>query len=213
MKNNYRNQVSLLLTVLPEVSKLDQFVLKGGTAINFFIRDFPRLSVDIDLIYLPLEGREDTLLGVENGLCQIRDTLSDKFFGINVRENINKKTKTITRLDVIGNDALVKIEPNLILRGTVFEPSKMDISQLVQDNFGVSIVGVPVANMADLYGGEICAALDRQHPRDLFDIKVLLDNEGITFNIKQAFLVYLCSHNRPMHEVLSPNFFGSISSI
>ncbi len=59
---------------------------------------------------------------------------------------------------------------------------------------------------ADLYGGKICAALDRQHPRDLFDIKLLLENEGITAEVRKAFVVYLASHNRPIHEVLKPNF-------
>jgi len=57
-----------------------------------------------------------------------------------------------------------------------------------------------------LYGGKICAALDRQHPRDLFDVKLLLDNEGITDKIRTAFIVYLISHNRPMNELLNPTF-------
>ncbi len=63
---------------------------------------------------------------------------------------------------------------------------------------------VNVISMAELYGGKIVAALDRQHPRDLFDIKILLANEGITEEIRRAFVVYLAGHDRPMHEVLSP---------
>ena len=58
---------------------------------------------------------------------------------------------------------------------------------------------------ADLYGGKLCAALDRQHPRDLFDVRLLLRNEGITPAIRRAFVVYLASHTRPMHELLQPN--------
>jgi len=58
---------------------------------------------------------------------------------------------------------------------------------------------------ADLYAGKICAALDRQHPRDLFDIKLLFDHEGITTAIRQAFVVYLTSSSRPMSELLSPH--------
>ena len=58
---------------------------------------------------------------------------------------------------------------------------------------------------ADLYGGKLCAALDRQHPRDLFDVRLLLKNEGITPAIRRAFVVYLASHTRPMHELLQPN--------
>ena len=46
--------------------------------------------------------------------------------------------------------------------------------------------------------------MDRQHPRDLFDVKLLLENEGITDEIRKAFVVYLASHDRPMHELLDP---------
>ncbi len=60
-------------------------------------------------------------------------------------------------------------------------------------------------SLADLYGGKICAALDRQHPRDLFDIKLLSEAGFLNEEISQAFVVYLASHNRPMSELLSPN--------
>jgi len=58
---------------------------------------------------------------------------------------------------------------------------------------------------ADLYGGKLCAALDRQHPRDIFDVKILMENEGITNDIRTAFIVYVASHHRPMSELLNPN--------
>jgi len=60
-------------------------------------------------------------------------------------------------------------------------------------------------SFAELYGSKICAALDRQHPRDIFDIMLLFKNEGITNDVRKAFLVYLISHNRPISELLSPN--------
>lgn len=65
---------------------------------------------------------------------------------------------------------------------------------------------MPVVNFADLYAGKICAALDRQHPRDLFDVKQLLDNEGLTDELRKALLVYIISHPRPIAELLRPNF-------
>lgn len=52
----YRAQMDLLLQVLPLVAKEESFALKGGTAINLFVRDMPRLSVDIDLTWLPFDG-------------------------------------------------------------------------------------------------------------------------------------------------------------
>ncbi|MCK7518802.1 MAG: nucleotidyl transferase AbiEii/AbiGii toxin family protein [Ignavibacteriales bacterium] len=57
--------------------------------------------------------------------------------------------------------------------------------------------------LEDLYGGEICT-LDRQHPRDLFDIKLLMENEGLTVGIVKAFVFYLISHDEPIVEVLNP---------
>jgi hypothetical protein len=58
----------------------------------------------------------------------------------------------------------------------------------------------------DLYGGKICAALDRQHPRDLFDIKLLLDSNGLTRKVFEGFLVYLICSGRPIAELLNPQF-------
>jgi len=66
-------------------------------------------------------------------------------------------------------------------------------------------VEVPLVSMEDVYGGKLVAAMDRQHPRDLFDVLQLFAHEGITPNIRKAFVVYLASHNRPVHEVLFPN--------
>ena len=55
MLEHYRNQAQLLVDVLPYVAQQEVFALKGGTAINLFHRDLPRLSVDIDLTYLPVQ--------------------------------------------------------------------------------------------------------------------------------------------------------------
>jgi hypothetical protein len=63
-KNPYFEQVELLVRVLPVVGKSKCFTVKGGTAINLFYRDMPRLSVDIDLVYLPLKSREESLLDI-----------------------------------------------------------------------------------------------------------------------------------------------------
>lgn len=201
----YDAQVELLLQCLPTIASIDSFVLKGGTAINLFVRpDFPRLSVDIDLIYLPIQSRSESLLGIEAGLVQIQKKLMETLNAISVNCQKNSQTKTIARLTVEREGVEIKIEPNLVLRGTVYPPVMMNLSQPVVSRFGHSVFNMPVASKADLYGGKICAALDRQHPRDLFDVKRLLD-EGISEEIKKAFLVYLASHNRPMHELLQPN--------
>lgn len=60
----YTDQVSLLVRAIPEIAHEEMFALKGGTAINLFIRDLPRLSVDIDLVYLPIADRATSLASV-----------------------------------------------------------------------------------------------------------------------------------------------------
>jgi hypothetical protein len=77
------------------------------------------------------------------------------------------------------------------------------LSRRAEDLFEIAVTARTLS-LADLYGGKLCAALDRQHPRDLFDVKILLDNEGITDDIRRAFVVYLASHDRPIHELLNP---------
>ena len=63
-----------------------------------------------------------------------------------------------------------------------------------------------MVSFEDLYAGKLCAALDRQHPRDLFDVKLLLENEGLTDRLRKAVLVYPVSHSRPIEELLHPHF-------
>ena len=58
-------QVNLLIRLLPFIAQEDCFALKGGTAINLFVRDLPRLSVDIDLVYLPIEERAQTMKRID----------------------------------------------------------------------------------------------------------------------------------------------------
>ncbi|WP_218944460.1 nucleotidyl transferase AbiEii/AbiGii toxin family protein [Maribacter luteus] len=73
--SNYKQQVSLLLQVLPEVAKEPIFPLDGGTAINLFVWDMPRLSVDIDLTYIPIEDRKTSFKNIIDGLDRIKTQL------------------------------------------------------------------------------------------------------------------------------------------
>ena len=99
--------------------------------------------------------------------------------------------------------ATVKVETSPVTRGVVFEPDRRRVSSAVEDAFGFAETAV--VSFEDLYGGKIVAALDRQHPRDLFDIKQLYENEGLTDDLFRSFLVYLASSGRPPHELLNPN--------
>jgi predicted nucleotidyltransferase component of viral defense system len=201
--SRFFQQALLMLRVLPYVTREDCFALKGGTAINLFVRDLTRLSVDIDLTYLPVEPREESLNNISQALTRIADSITKGLPGARVQPSRYKGSGRITKFFVRDHDAQIKIEPNEIIRGIVFPSRELDLSPKAQDLFELA-VSSQVVSFEDLYGGKICAALDRQHPRDLFDVKLLLENEGITKNVRKAFLVYLISHNRPIHELLDP---------
>jgi len=200
----YRSQVELLLRVLPYVAKEKVFALKGGTAINLFVREFPRLSVDIDLTYLPFEDRATALKGISDGLGRIKEHLLSAIPNIQVMllpQSDGQEAKLSCKL----GSAQIKVEVNTTIRGYLQEPRLMQVANAVQGEFGL-FAAINVVSQGELYGGKICAALDRQHPRDLFDIQKLFENEGLTDEIKVGFIAALLGSNRPINDMLSPNF-------
>ena len=181
----FHAQVSLVIRCLPEVAKHDCFALKGGTAINLFVRDLPRVSVDIDLTYLPLRSRDESLQEISDTLLEIRTEIEAALPG--ARVSPRHVHGYVAKLAVAAGDTEIKIEPNLVLRGCLSAPTIRELSPLAQEHFRA---GARIQTMAEaeLYGGKLCAALDRQHPRDLFDVRLLLGNEGITPAIRRAFV-------------------------
>lgn len=115
-------QAALLLEVLPFIAKHEVFALKGGTAINFFVRDLPRFSVDIDLTYVPITDRQAALVDITQRLKQIKQDL-EKFATSVVPKSLGD-TDYWKGLVVTRPDATIKIEPNLIIRATVFPPEQ-----------------------------------------------------------------------------------------
>lgn len=202
--SKYYKQVELLINVLPIINKEKSLALKGGTAINFFIRNMPRLSVDIDLVYLPIKEREATLIDITEYLKNIGKEIEQKLSGIKVIERKLNKTEFISGLHVYSSEAVIKVELNTVIRGSVYKPEILLLCEKAEELFERSL-RIQCLSLPDLYGGKICAALDRQHPRDLYDIKLLFENEGFTNEVRKAFLVYLISHDRPMVELLHPN--------
>jgi len=199
----YRAQVDLLLRVLPFVAEEQVFALKGGTAINLFIRNLPRMSVDIDLSYLPFDDRNTALANIESALRRIKKRIEESKLGIRV-----------TSIPIAGNDAKLScqleqtkiiIEANTTIRGHLFEPRVMSVVDKVQAEFEW-FAEINVISNGELFGGKICAALDRQHPRDLFDIHFLFENEGLTNEIRMGVIAGILSHPRPINEILNPNF-------
>lgn len=195
----YRRHAALLVRVLPYIGKEKVFALKGGTAINLFIRNMPRLSVDIDLTYLPVQDRPTSLLAIEQALRRIAANLK-KAVGGQINEGMNEGR--VNKLFVHVDRVQVKIEVTPVLRGCVFDAKTRKVAPLVENTFGFA--EMPLVSSADLYAGKAVAGLDRQHPRDFFDWRDLLANDGINDELRRAFLVYMVSHDRPMFEVLAP---------
>lgn len=190
----------LLIRTLPLIANEEVFALKGGTAINLFVRNLPRLSVDIDLMYLPVQERVESLVSIGAALKRIAGRITKAIPGSKITERLYEGS--VTKLLVRSGEVQILIEVTPVLRGSVYPPEIRSVTPSVEEKFGFA--EIQVVSFADLYAGKIVAALDRQHPRDLFDVRGLLASEGIDDLLRRAFIVYLISHNRPMSEVLAP---------
>ena len=201
MLDRYVAQVRLLLSVLPDIATETVFALKGGTAINLFYRDMPRLSVDVDLTYLPVADRQSSLEDMDDAFSRIVAAITERNPRVMARR-IAGGGDNDTRIMVSDGSAQIKIETSPVTRGAVYPARTMVASETVTEQFG--FVETNVLAFEDLYGGKLHAALDRQHPRDLFDVKLLYENEGLTDGLFRVFMVYVASSGRPMHELLAP---------
>ncbi len=199
--NIYRQQAALLVRTLPLVAEETCFALKGGTAINLFIRDMPRLSVDIDLTYLPLQSRKASLDEIAAALMRIAARVRETT-GAQTTESRSGPERALIKLFVRADGVQINMEVTPVLRGCVYDPEVRRVSPAVERAFGFA--EIQLVSFADLYGGKIVAALDRQNPRDFFDVRDLLANEGIDDALRRAFIVYLISHDGRMSEVLAP---------
>lgn len=204
MRNSpFFSQAALMVSVLPVVFREKTFALKGGTAINLFIRDMPRLSVDVDLCFLPLQERNATIDVLNGAMERIKQDVKRSFPDTQIKCVYAGSPSVVTRMWVSDNRSQIAIEPNHVFRGTVFPVQTREMVLSAQELFQATAKG-SVLSVPDVYGGKICATLDRQHPRDLFDVKILFENEGLTDDVRKSFLVYLVSQSRPIHELLNP---------
>jgi predicted nucleotidyltransferase component of viral defense system len=199
MDRVYADTVRLLLKVAPYAFDSEIFAMKGGTALNLFLHDMPRLSVDIDVVYLPWEvPREDAL----NDIAEELDRIAQKLDGLGFRtRKIATDGLGDSKLLVETDVDLVKIEVNTVFRGSVMPIERRPLSPKTSELFAVEL-DVPTLAPAELYGGKMVAALDRQHPRDLFDVWKMFTSSGLNEEMVECFVVYLAGHNRPTHEVL-----------
>jgi Nucleotidyl transferase AbiEii toxin, Type IV TA system len=201
MNKIYLDTARMLVQVAPLVLRDSPFALKGGTAINLFVRDMPRLSVDLDLVFA------DHRLARDTALTRINDALAASADRLKAHRFAMRKQATSqagdTKLHVRRGNIEVKVEVNFVLRGTVHPVRMASLTATAREALQADLE-IPVVADEDLYAGKLVAALDRQHPRDLFDVMQLMANGGITPELRRTFVIYLASHNRPIHELLFP---------
>ena len=204
MKDIYKKQVALLLDILPEIAKEDVFALHGGTVINLFCLNMPRLSVDIDLTYIPAsESRDTDLQNIRSALERIKERLRKQIPNISFTDPVRSEEEL--KLICTTSEAMVKIEVNQINRGIIADTEIAILCDNAQESFN-KFCEVRMVSQGQLWGGKINAALDRQHPRDLFDVKNLINDVGYSTDIKEGFIFFLLCGKRPIHELLRPHY-------
>ncbi|MCC2596834.1 nucleotidyl transferase AbiEii/AbiGii toxin family protein [Pusillimonas sp. MFBS29] len=197
----YTDRVRLLVDILPVLGQELRFALKGGTAINLFEHDLPRLSVDIDLAWLPVHDYAEDARLIAEALGRLADMLRARPLQLQVQLSAGDGAG-VTRLVASRGRARVQIETTPVMRGTVHPARNMVVRPRVEEVFGFA--SMQVLSFADLYAGKLAAALSRQHPRDLFDVGLLLEDERTDQVLWRTFLVYLTCSPKPAWEMLAP---------
>lgn len=198
MNREYAEKVEVLLRLLPIVMEEKVFAVHGGSAINLFVRNLPRYSVDIDLTYIPLEGREESLAHINTHLMSIAAKAKRAFPGMHIVPKLNT-----SKLLCEYQRKQIKVEVNQTKRGIVGGDvlTTVPLCKKAQEEFGL-YCEADIVPMTLLYGGKIAAALSRQHPRDLFDVKYM---EYPFERTREGLLFCLLGSDRPLHESFAPN--------
>ncbi len=197
MNSEYARKVEILLRMIPLVTEESVFAVHGGTAINLFVRNLPRYSVDIDLTYIPLEDRTSSLAHINEHLNSIARKARKSFPGMHIVE----KPET-SKLLCEYRGRQIKIEVNQTKRGVVGgEVVHKPVCDKAQEEFGL-YCEANIVPMTLLYGGKIAAALSRQHPRDLFDVKYM---ECPFEQTREGLIFCLLGSDRPIHESFAPS--------
>jgi hypothetical protein len=176
MKQEYIDTVRLLIDIAPDVFASPRFAMRGGTAINLFVQDMPRLSVDIDVVFTDHTlARDDALQAIQNDLKVAAARLAARGLSVTTPKRPDgEDVKLFARNDL----AEVKIEVNHIFRGTLLPTKAVPLTQTAQDMFTAEIA-LPMLDTAEIYGSKLVAAMDRQHPRDIFDVMKMYEKFGL----------------------------------
>jgi predicted nucleotidyltransferase component of viral defense system len=205
MNDSYKKQVALLIRIMPSVYKIEDFAVHGGTAINLFHKDMPRYSVDIDITYLPLQEREESLRNINLHLQKLKQLIEKTIPGIKVTHKPD-----VWKLLCLNDGSIVKIEVNGTKRGIIGSVEDKSLCARAQSEFKMGCIA-RVVSLSQLYGGKIAAALSRQHPRDLFDYKFMsIDSYA---EIKDGLMLALLGSDRPIFESLQPQLIDQSDAL
>lgn len=190
MNERFKKQVALLIRIMPSVYRIKDFAVRGGTAINLFHKDLPRYSVDIDITYIPVKGREVSLQAINAHLSDLKQMVEKTIPGIKVTHKPH-----VWKLLCVKDGAAVKIEVNGTKRGLIGQTKDMALCLKAQSEFNMTCLA-RIVSFPQLYGGKVSAALSRQHPRDLFDCKYMpLDS---LHEVKDGLIYCLLGSDKPI---------------
>jgi len=197
MNELYKKQVALLIRIMPSVYRIQDFAVHGGTAINLFHKNMPRYSVDIDITYIPVQDRDESLKAINAHLVELKQIIEKTIPGIRITHKPD-----VWKLLCVKDGATVKIEVNGTKRGIIGTTEDKTLCTKAQAEFNMGCTA-RVVSFTQLYGGKISAALSRQHPRDLFDCKYMpLDSLD---QAKDGLMLCLLGSDKPILESLQPN--------
>ncbi|MDR2947598.1 MAG: nucleotidyl transferase AbiEii/AbiGii toxin family protein, partial [Prevotella sp.] len=179
------------------VYRIADFAVHGGTAINLFYKEMPRYSVDIDITYIPLKGRDDSLQAINVYLIELKQMIEKTIPGIRITHKPD-----VWKLLCLKDGATVKIEVNGTKRGIIGTTEDKELCLKAQIEFSM-ICRARTVSFSQLYGGKISAALSRQHPRDLFDCKYM--PLELLEEVKDGLFYALLGSDKPIVESLQPN--------
>ena len=200
MNEKYRKQVELLIKIMPSIFRIKEFAVHGGTAINLFHKNMPRYSIDIDLTYLPLKDRTQSLQEINFRLQELKQYIEKTVAGIRITPKLD-----VWKLFCVKDGVLVVIEVNGIKRGVISDTEDKWLSKKAQEEFDMTCLA-RIVPFSQLYGGKIAAALSRQHPRDMFDYKFM--EVKLLDEIKDGLMYCILGSNKPIIESLQPNLIN-----
>ncbi len=197
MNKEYKKQVDLLCRIVPALSKIEEFALHGGTAINLFMSDMPRYSVDLDITYIPIANREESVEGINSALDRLKTMLMRAIPNGRFNHNVNS-----LKLDCFLKGTKVKLEVSNVKRGLLEEPQMVALCERAQREFD-AYCDLRIVSTTELYGGKIAAALSRQHPRDIFDYRQMkFDDLSL---LKSGLMLNILGDKKPITDLLNPN--------